>query len=74
MPVTAGAGSQVPEIHPHGRARRGDRLASVSSKAHDDEPMRFRVTAPPVGKRSTDIRWSKRRCVLSFGTTTAVQQ
>jgi RNA polymerase sigma-B factor len=31
------------------------------------------VTAPSIGQRSTDIRLSKRRCVLSLGTTTAVQ-
>ena len=43
-----------------------DGLASVSSTAHDDGPLRFRVTAPLDGKRSTDIRWSKRRCVLSL--------
>jgi len=64
----------VPQIHPHGRARARDGLASVSSTAHDDGLLRFRVTAPLDGKRSTDIRWSKRRCVLSPGTTTAVQQ
>jgi len=66
--------SQAPEIHPDGRARRGNRLASVTSTAHHCGPLRLRVTAPSIGQRSTDIRLSKRRCVLSLGTTTAVQQ